>query len=253
MNIIYYGNSDPGRCRERNEDSFGLFSDLNLFMVADGMGGRSAGDVASKLVVEVLPLLIRQRIPGPESLRTSEVIQRIKDILIDLSNRILHESSRQSAFEGMGTTLVMALLTKQHRFIAHMGDSRAYLFREGVLQQITNDHNLLRHLLLSGDVTQDETSHHPGQDQLLQYIGMEGEPDPTVICIPRMPNEYLCLCSDGLTKMLSHQIMTRLLLNNLPSETAHLTSEDLKKSTGKLIEAANQAGGEDNITVVMTD
>ncbi len=249
--IKYSGMTDQGKVREKNEDSLGLFPEQNLFMVADGMGGRPAGDVASRLLVEVLPLLIRQRIPEPEKLNKSEVILKIKSSLVDLSNRILHESSRNSVFEGMGTTLVMALLTKKHYFIAHMGDSRAYLFREQVLQQVTNDHNLFRHLLANGDVSQDESKTHPGTNQLLQYIGMDGTPNPTVICIPRMQNEYLLLCSDGLTSMLSYQQINRLLLDNLPADSAKLIQVQLDQCAAKLVVQANQAGGNDNISLIL--
>lgn len=249
--IKYAGMTDQGRLRERNEDSLGLFPEQNLFMVADGMGGRPAGDVASRLVVEVLPLLIHQRIPNPESLNKSEVILKIQSSLVDLSNRILHESSRKSEFEGMGTTLVMALLTQQYYFIAHMGDSRAYLFRDQVLQQVTNDHNLFRHLLANGDVSQDQSKTHPGTNQLLQYIGMDGKPEPTVICIPRMPNDYLLLCSDGLTNMLSYQQINRLLAEKLPAGGTELTQTQMEQCTAALVAQANQAGGKDNISLIL--
>ncbi len=253
MNINYYGKTDQGLVRAGNEDSLGLFPQLGLFMVADGMGGRPAGDVASRLVVEVLPLLIKQRIPELESLNNSEIIQVIKAILTDLSNRILYESRNRTEFEGMGTTLVMALITEQYRFIAHMGDSRAYIFREEVLQQITNDHNLVRHLLLSGELTQAEGNDHPGKNQLLQYIGMESDPNPTVICIPRMTDEYLLLCTDGLSNMLSHQEMTRILLQGMNSTTKYSESKLLEQWTNSFIDAGRQAGGEDNITVLLTN
>ncbi len=253
MKINYFGKTDQGLVRVCNEDSLGLFPQLGLFVVADGMGGRPAGDVASRLVIEVLPLLIEQRIPEPKSLKNSEIIQQIKGILTDLSNRILHESKNRTEFEGMGTTLVMALITEQYRFIAHMGDSRAYLYREQVLQQISNDHNLVRHLLLCGELTQAEVNRHPGRNQLLQYIGMESEPNPTVICIPRLADEYLLLCSDGLTNMLSHQTMTLLMKQSLPSVTVQLTADIIEHCTNNLICAANQEGGEDNMTVVITD
>ncbi len=249
--IKYSGITDQGKVRERNEDSLGLFPEQNLFMVADGMGGRPAGNVASRLVVEVLPLLIRQRIPKPEKLNKSKVILKIKSSLVDLSNRILYESSRKKEFEGMGTTLVMTLLTQQCYFIAHMGDSRAYLFRDQILQQVTNDHNLFRHLLANGDVSQDESKTHPGTNQLLQYIGMDGTPNPTVICIPRKQNEYLLLCSDGLTSMLSYQQINRLLLDNLPVDTAELTQAQLEHFVAKLATQANQAGGKDNISLIL--
>ncbi len=252
MNILYSGKTEQGKVRKRNEDCLGLFPELNLFMVADGMGGRPAGDVASRLVVEVLPLLIKQRLAEPDSLSNFEIIQRIKHSLIDLSNRILLESSHASEFKGMGTTLVMALITEQKRFIAHMGDSRAYLFRDRVLQQITNDHNLFRYLLANGEVSPHESQTHPGTNQLLQYIGMDGEPRPTVICIPRQQNEYLLLCSDGLSGMLSYQQINHLLLNNLPVDVSDLSQEQLNHGTENVIASANQEGGKDNISLIIT-
>ena len=239
----YAGKTDKGKVRTKNEDSWGAFPEQGLFLVADGIGGMPAGDMASKLVADVLPPLLAQRIEEPESLSSNEIILILKQALIDLSNRILQESEHRPEFAGMGTTVVMALLTQNSLYIAHLGDSRAYLLKGDVLQQVTNDHTLVRHLLMTKEITQEQANNHPGKNQLIQYIGMSGLPSPDVICLPRSSGERLLLCSDGLTNMLSNQDIKQCLSKFSPPE--HICTI--------LVKIANQNGGKDNITAVLVD
>lgn len=237
----YAADSDPGKKRSKNEDRFGLFPHQGLFFIADGMGGMPAGETASMLILEVLPALIAQRIPEPEKMTQKALIANLKQAIIDLSDRILQNSRERSQYAGMGSTLVLALITKKNLFIAHLGDSRAYLFADNSLQRLTNDHTLVEHLLLSGEINAEEAQHHPGKNQLLQYVGMRTSPGPDVLCMPRRAGERVLLCSDGLTNMLSEAEITRFLLQNSPPD----------KTCKALIKAANLAGGNDNITIVL--
>ena len=247
----FAGQTDPGLIRKKNEDNLGLFPEQGLFFVADGVGGMPAGEIASMLVVEVLPPLLNQRLDPAlteqpavrESLSQSEIITRLKQAVIDLSNRISAESQKNPEYAGMASTLVFVLFTKKHLFIGHLGDSRAYLLKDESLHQMTNDHTLVRHLLQAKAITQEEAVEHPGKDQLVQYIGMVMAPNPDVICVPRVSGEKVLLCSDGLTDMLSKYEITQFLLKNSSPE-----------STCKaLIKAANLAGGKDNVTVVIVE
>ena len=237
----YAGDSHQGRIRIKNEDHFGLFPQQGLFFIADGMGGMPAGETASLLILEVLPTLLAQRIVDPESLSQEQLISKLKQAIIDLSNRILKESRERPEYAGMGSTLVLLFLTEKYIFIAHLGDSRAYLLKGEMLQQLTNDHTMAHQLLMCHEITEAEALYHPGRNQLLQYVGMKTSPDPDVICLPRVAGERVLLCSDGLSNMLSEQVITRLLLQNTPPD----------KMCKALIRAANLAGGKDNITVVL--
>lgn len=239
----YAGKTDIGLVKRMNEDTWGAFPEQGLFLVADGIGGLPAGDIASQLVVEVLPALLAQRIGKPELLSNSEIIERIKQSICDLSERILLESRKREEYSGMGTTIVMALMTDTQIFIAHLGDSRAYLLKDNFLQQVSNDHSLVRHLLMSNEITQDEAQKHPGRHHLIQYIGMNISPNPDVICLPRVAGERLLLCSDGLTNMISNEEIRKFLAQNSTAE----------HTCNALIKAANLAGGHDNVTVLVVD
>ncbi|MCW8929757.1 MAG: Stp1/IreP family PP2C-type Ser/Thr phosphatase [Gammaproteobacteria bacterium] len=245
---LYAGQTDPGRIRSKNEDNLGIFPEQGLFFVADGVGGMPAGEIASMLVVEVLPALIEQRLELSsetefKSFTQNEIILRLKQAVIDLSNRIATDSQKHPEYAGMASTLVLVLFTEKNLYFAHLGDSRAYLLQDESLKQMTNDHTLVRHLLQVKAITQEEAVHHPGKNQLVQYIGMSMAPGPDVICIPRKSGEKVLLCSDGLTDMLSKQEITQFLMKNSTPETI----------CKALIKAANLAGGKDNITVVVVE
>jgi len=241
--LSYAGLTDQGRIRQKNEDNFGVFPDQGLFFVTDGIGGMPAGDVASLIIVEVLPDLIKQRISHPEQLSSHQIIVHLKQALIDLSNRLLHQSKNKAGYAGMGATLALVLVINNQCYIAHLGDSRVYLYSTNKLQQLTHDHSLVHHLLMANVISQEEALNHPGKNQLVRYIGMEGTPAPDVICIPRRSGERLLLCTDGLTNMLSDVEISQFL-------SASSTPEQICK---ELIAAANQAGGRDNITAVLVD
>lgn len=243
----FSGQTDPGLKRKKNEDNLGLFPEQGLFFVADGVGGMPAGEIASMLVVEVLPSLLEQRLANSINDNVSsdqnEIIINLKQAVIDLSNRLASDSQNHPQYAGMASTLVLVLCTEKHLFIAHLGDSRAYILKGETLHQMTNDHTLVRHLLQANAITQEEAVHHPGKNQLVQYIGMAMTPRPDVICVPRVSAERVLLCSDGLTDMLSKQKITQFLVKNSSPET----------TCKALIKAANLAGGKDNISVVLVE
>ncbi len=239
--IQYGGLSDQGKVRKKNEDSFGLFPQQGLFFVADGVGGMPAGDIASMLITQVLPELLLQRIAEPELLTSKELIDRLKQAIIDLSNRIRLQSQNRPEYAGMGSTLALALLTKNKCYIANLGDSRIYLHKNNQLHQLSIDHTLVHHLLTNDLINEEEALHHPGKNQLVQYVGMQRSPIPDVICLPRTAGDQLLLCSDGLTDMLSESEINHYLMKVIPAE----------KKCQALVKAANLAGGKDNVTVVI--
>ena len=230
-----------GQVRKANEDHWVAAPDVGLFVVADGMGGHVSGGLASKIVVETLPLLVRQKLSETNLVSELDVVEEIKRLLSDLSDRLRVDSMDEPGLRGMGSTVVMLLVRGSQGFIAHMGDSRAYLLRDGVLAQHTADHSLVRLLLESGDITPEEAKTHPARGQITRYVGMDGDPLPEVRFLALKPDDVILLCSDGLTGMVEDDEITKILSINSEPESACLA----------LVDAANAAGGTDNICVLV--
>jgi PPM family protein phosphatase len=225
-----YAGTDTGRQRRANEDS--LLARAPLFVVADGMGGAQAGEVASRIAVESFQGGLQQA-SAPEA-ELAELTRQ--------ANSRIHELSHSHAEQaGMGTTLTAVYVGEREVAIAHVGDSRAYRFRDGELVRLTDDHSLVDELLRQGRLTPQEAVEHPQRSVITRALGPEGAVEvDTRSCAARGGDVYL-LCSDGLTTMLSEARLAELLAAH---ETLHDTGE-------ALIAAANEAGGRDNITVVL--
>jgi len=235
IKLKYAGLTDRGRVREHNEDNWAADPAQGLFIVSDGMGGAAAGEVASKIVVETLPALLQQKMPAKPTNRL------LRSVLAELSDRVLNETRYKPRLSGMGATIVMLWFQAQQIFIAHMGDSRIYRHRAGALQQLTTDHSLMQLLLSSGEINAEEAKTHPARGKITRYVGMTGGAIPEAQTLEIRENDQFLLCSDGLTGMLSDEEILAVLNQKLS------TAETCKR----LITAANEAGGEDNITVVI--
>ncbi|HWN21859.1 MAG TPA: Stp1/IreP family PP2C-type Ser/Thr phosphatase [Gaiellaceae bacterium] len=223
--------TDPGRRRRRNEDSY--VCEPPLFAIADGMGGAQAGEVASRLAAAVL-----QEANGAE---LSETL--IAELIQEANRRVFQRSSEDAATSGMGTTMTVALVDDpgESIVVGHVGDSRAYRVRGGELEQLTEDHSLVGELLRSGRLSAEEAEIHPQRSVITRAIGTEPDVDVDTFTIPARPGDLFLLCSDGLTDM----IPDREILSILDGE------DDLDAAARALVDAANSAGGEDNITVVL--
>lgn len=231
--------SDTGRVREENQDAFFADAEPGLFLTCDGMGGHQAGAMASKILTEILPEMIRRRFGRLGAARARAIRYWLRTDILDLSKRLRDESAARTELAGMGTTLVMALLRNSRAHIAHMGDSRDYLFRDNKLTQLTDDHSVLALLLAGGEISPEEAVNHPARGQLTRYVGMETEVYADIRTISLIPNDHLLLCIDGLTGMVSDQAIAETLQNHPQTQSA----------CQALIDAANDAGGDDNITV----
>ena len=217
------GGSDPGRKRRRNEDSFVL--EPPLFAVADGMGGAQAGEIASKLAA------------GAVKERGAAV-----DELIQEANRRVHRRSQEDpGTSGMGTTLTVASVEDGSVSIGHVGDSRAYLVREGKLEQLTEDHSLVGELVRSGKLSREEAEVHPQRSMMTRAVGTDPDVDVDTFAVEPQEGDLFLLCSDGLTTMVEDAEILRLVEEQ---------RGDLDSLVNALIKAANRGGGEDNITVV---
>lgn len=237
------GQTDRGQARQRNEDSYVIDIERGLFLVSDGMGGHAAGELASQIVADVLPTLLYERMQYVQDFADPASLQEILDCISTLSDHVRTESRKHPRFFGMGATVALALIREAGALIAHLGDSRVYLLRQRELKLLTRDHAIIQILLENGEITPEQAKTHPARSQITRYVGMEGEVLPEGQLIILEPGDRLLLCTDGVTNMISEQTITELLL-------AH---PDPQNACHALIQAANAAGGHDNITVIVVN
>ena len=243
--MVIFGNSDIGKRRENNEDSFrcGKLEDGTLWaVVCDGMGGAAGGEVASRiaaeLVAEKIQLCYRREFETP-SLRNL-----LTSAIITANVSIFDRAAEKDELEGMGTTIVAAIIKGGVAIVAHVGDSRAYLFRKDKTIQITKDHSLVQAMLDGGQITEDEYKNSALKNIILKCLGtneiFDGDYIDYDVVFPEK-GDVIMLCSDGLSNCLSNEEMNGIVF----------ASDDLSASVSDLIEAANKNGGSDNITVVL--
>lgn len=225
------GFTDPGRKRRRNEDSFVI--DPPLFAVADGMGGAQAGEVASRLAAAAF-----REFHGADDLDPEE---RLAAIIQEANRRIYERAAGDAQVSGMGTTITAALVVADALVIGHVGDSRAYRLRDGKFEQLTDDHSLVADLVRSGRITPEEADAHPQRSVITRALGTDQEVDVDTFTVPAESDDLFLICSDGLTTMVEDEEIRDLVMR----------ARDLEQAGKGLVRAANKAGGEDNITVVL--
>ncbi len=234
--LEHHGLTDAGRVRKNNEDSLlvGEGRDETLFVVADGIGGFEAGEVASSIAVDVLKDL------GPSD--------SLEDAIREANRRILAAARGDERFHGMGTTVVAMRFggtgEEPVAQISHVGDSRAYLLRGGELKPVTEDHSLVAELVRSGDLTRAQASEHPQKNLITRALGADAEVDVDTVVLPVEPGDRLLLCSDGLSDMVPEPGMLEILASY---------PENSERAARALVVAALEAGGADNVTVVVVD
>jgi serine/threonine protein phosphatase PrpC len=247
MKILSFGATDPGKKRDNNEDSYLVNDELRLYAVADGVGGSEAGEVASRIAVDTIggamPDLLgdKDRTPSGE-MRSGDVpeLAAFRHAVLLANRNIIGEAGKNPARTGMGTTLTALLLARKRAFLAHIGDSRAYRFRDGTLAQLTNDHSVVAEQVRSGLITAAQARTSPYRHVITQALGIDGEAAPDLMEHPVKPGDTFLLCSDGLTEMVGDREIGRILTGSAPADAAQ-----------KLIDAANEEGGVDNITAVV--
>jgi serine/threonine protein phosphatase PrpC len=222
--------SNTGNKRRRNEDSFVVAPPL--FAVADGMGGAQAGEVASKLAAAAL----EDTDPG-----SAGGEERVVALIQEANRRVYERSNADPAASGMGTTITVALVEGTRVTFGHVGDSRAYLLRDGVMEQLTEDHSLVNELMKSGKLSPEEAETHPQRSVITRALGTDPDVDVDTFVVEAQEGDLFLICSDGLTTMVGDEDILELL------ERHH---DDLDRAAKSLVAAANRAGGEDNITVV---
>lgn len=233
MKLAVGARTDVGRVRQANEDSF--FIQAPLFVVADGMGGHVAGDVASATAVEVVQNEMAQADASePGSLAA---------ILSEANSAIYEKAAADQTLHGMGTTCTLLLIGDGRAQIAHVGDSRAYLLRDGALRQVTEDHTLVARMVAEGQLTPEEAEHHPQRSMITRTLGVDPDVEVDLISLDLAQGDRILMCSDGLNSMLAAQAIQDVLVRQ----------PDPQSAADELVEQAIAAGGEDNVTVVVVD
>ena len=231
MRIDVGATSDVGQLRTGNEDSFVVDDRLGLYAVADGMGGHQAGEVASAVALEALRAAVASG-------------QAIDAAIVRANSAVFEKAATDRGLAGMGTTLTaLAVLGESTLLIGHVGDSRAYRIRDGVIEQITDDHSLVEELVREGRLSPEEAQVHPQRSVITRALGIDPQVEVDLYTLEARTGDRILICSDGLSNMLHDAEMLRV---------ASLES-DPRLAADRLVDAANEAGGEDNITAVLVD
>jgi serine/threonine protein phosphatase PrpC len=248
MEIKAYGLTHVGRQRQHNEDSYLVADEAKLFLVADGMGGHAAGEIASRIAVDSISEIIlhTKEDDGTWPHAYDEHFKRSTNRLmaaVRLANtRVLEAMRKDARLRGMGTTVVACLADGETMSVAHVGDSRAYMIRNNQLQRITNDHSWVFEQVQAGMLTEAEAEKHPLRNVITRALGGALQVTPDASEIEVKEGDLFLLCSDGLTGMVPEEEILKLVTQS---------NGDLEKACQKLIEEANERGGLDNVTAIL--
>ncbi len=252
--IILAAASDVGRVRKRNEDSFVLLDELGAMAVADGMGAHPGGDVASRLAVQRVGEVLRTGLAESLPATRDAASRRLCEILAE-AVRAAHATVRATGdedpmLEEMGCTLTVLVAEPSHDFccFAHVGDSRLYRFRDGTLTQLSRDHTWVQGLVDAGKLAARDARHHRLGHILTQCVGSPEPPEPQIEVEEMRGGDLYLVCSDGLVGMVDDTGISRLLERHVPSDS---DTQALEAAARALVEAANEGGGMDNITVAL--
>lgn len=250
MKIDSYGATDVGKKRSNNEDAFAILDSSRLFMVADGMGGHSSGEIASRLAVEEVSSFFREIELTEDSTwpysyddSISFSANKLRTAIASANSRIQDYARKNPRSRGMGTTIVSALVDGNKMTMLHVGDSRAYMLKQGKLTLLTTDHSWVNDQVSHGFITKKEASTHPFRNVITRALGTKDQADPDVQEFQLAGDERVLLCTDGLNSMVDDEKIREVLR----------TTPLLENAANRLIDLANENGGEDNITVVLLD
>ena len=246
----YSAYTNVGRIRNQNEDCYMAekFADsISLYTVCDGMGGASAGETASATACSIHHSAMRSLLESyaDATALTAKVCKRLLvDAVNQANNAVYTLSQKDSALEGMGTTLVSLLIVNNTAFFVNVGDSRAYYYKDGELRQITKDHSYVQYLVDIGMIQPDEAESHPHKNLITRSVGTSAEITPDIFALDLRQAEILLLCSDGLTNMVNESDISRVLADD---------TIDFSHKAERLVAKANSHGGTDNITALLVN
>ena len=248
IEALHSAKSDVGLKRPNNEDCFAVDPTIGLYVVCDGMGGGNAGEVASRMAIDTIIAHVNNTVHGSThpaiglfDANYSPVTNQLASA-IRLANERIHQASWNTPkYAGMGTTVIAARLSEHSLSVAHVGDSRLYLIRERTIQALTHDHSWVAEQVVRGYMTEEEAEQSPKRNIVTRALGVESTVDIDLAEIPVLSGDLLLLCSDGLTR----GVRAGEILHTLSLDI------DLNQKTDRLVSLANQAGGEDNVTVLL--
>lgn len=237
----YYGTTDKGKMRSTNQDAFSIVTFAEdtavLAVVCDGMGGANAGNIASAMATNEIKDYFSRSFST--SMSSTQIENVLRSAFVSANNTVYEASRKDANLKGMGTTAVAAFVIKGTAYILHVGDSRAYLYKNKILTQLTVDHSMVQNMVDSGQITPDEALHHPNKNIITRALGVYDNVGADLDIVDLSENDVLLLCSDGLSNFVDDQSIMKQL-ENFDSRTAD-----------KLINLANDGGGGDNITAVV--
>jgi protein phosphatase len=247
MTIAARGQTDVGRKRDHNEDSYLVDEDLGLFIVADGMGGHAGGGTASRLAVEIIQARMRvareaepELFTTPAPLEESPLREVLREAVEGACQSIYQAAQGDPTLAGMGTTVTAAVVAGQNAFIAHVGDSRCYVVRRGRIYQVSEDHSLVNEQLKAGAITLDEARHSRFKNIITRSVGFEADVAVDMMGLEVEPGDRLVICCDGLSNLVDD-----------PEILDVVSAAPLETAPERLIDLANERGGDDNITVIV--
>ncbi len=250
LTLRAFGLTDVGRKRKHNEDAYLVDSERGLFVVADGMGGHAAGEVASRITVESMQEFVATSDDTTESSwpfgygnRASSSGNRLTAAVERANEKVMRAVANRPELKGMGTTVVAALVDAERATLVHVGDSRAYLFRESELRRLTDDHSWVQEQVNAGILSEDEAKSHPLKNVVTRALGGSPHVSVDLIEVPLRAGDRFLLCSDGLTGMVADDEIQGFLLEESDAEAV----------VRKLVDLANERGGVDNITSIVID
>lgn len=239
--------SDRGRVRQLNEDCCEAF-DLGYpekplcFIIADGMGGHNAGEMASRMAVDCVRSLLTKK-TDEMTAQPDSICSKIDAVFKQANDEIYRAALKNDKYSGMGTTIIAAVIYNKHIYIGHVGDSRAYLVRNGAILQITEDHSFVEALIKNGTITKAEAENHPNRHAITRALGVEAEVAVDSYDYEMLTGDYVVLCTDGLSNMISDdEILKCTMAGQNPEQTC-----------AALIEEANSRGGSDNVSVIVVN
>jgi len=243
VSVRWSGASDIGKDRPENQDAFFVEAEVGLFLVSDGMGGHRGGALAANIVAEDLPVMIETSLAKLRSSSIRSVRGLLKRCIIEQNRHLRMEGGSETGYKEMGTTVAVALLKDGRVYLGNLGDSRIYRFRKGRLRQLSKDHSVVGELISKGKLSAEEAQEHALAHEITHYVGMEERAVPHVCSFALAQGDRLVLCTDGLTSMVGDRKIAEIVRHHGRCEIA----------CKLLIDAANAAGGHDNITVIVVD
>jgi serine/threonine protein phosphatase PrpC len=248
LKAVSAGLTDVGRKRNHNEDSYLVDEELQLYVVADGMGGHAGGGTASRIAVETIDREMRGARSSAENpfasahtpLQDSLLPEFLRNAVEKACFEIFRQAQEDTRLAGMGTTVISLCVQGEHALFGHVGDSRAYLVRGDLIQQVSEDHSLVNEQIKAGMITPEEARHSRYKNIITRSVGFEEEVQVDVMGLVTRPGDFFILCSDGLANLVEDKEIQQVV-----------STTSLAEAPKKLIDLANERGGDDNITVIV--